>query len=176
MNKQDRKYLKRLLETPSPTGCEQRIASVVRERMEGVADQVVTDVMGSVHARLEGRGAAPSLMLAAHMDEIGLMVVNVSDDGFLSVAAIGGVDSAILPGLRVDVHASGAEHPLRGIVGRKPIHLISAGERDKVTPLSDLVIDMGLPAKKVKRLVKVGDVITFGVGFERFGKHKQRTD
>ena len=171
MNKQDRKYLKRLLETPSPTGCEQRIAAIVRERMEGVADQVTTDVMGSVHARLAGRGSAPSLMLAAHMDEIGLMVVNVSDDGFLSVAAIGGVDAAILPGLRVDVHATGVEHPLRGIVGRKPIHLISAGERDKVTPLSDLVIDLGLPAKKVKRLVKVGDVITFGVGFERFGKN-----
>ena len=171
MNKQDRKYLKRLLETPSPTGCEQRIAAMVRERMEGVADQVTTDVMGSVHARLAGRGSAPSLMLAAHMDEIGLMVVNVSDDGFLSVAAIGGVDAAILPGLRVDVHATGVEHPLRGIVGRKPIHLISAGERDKVTPLSDLVIDLGLPAKKVKRLVKVGDVITFGVGFERFGKN-----
>ena len=55
MNKQDRKYLKRLLETPSPTGCEQRIASVVRERIEGVADQVITDG-GLVHARLEGRG------------------------------------------------------------------------------------------------------------------------
>ena len=61
MNKQDRKYLKRLLETPSPTGCEQRIAAVVRQRMEGVADQVTTDVMGSVHARLVGRGEAPSL-------------------------------------------------------------------------------------------------------------------
>ncbi len=61
MNKQDRKYLKRLLETPSPTGCEQRIASVVRERMEGVADQVVTDVMGSVHLSpgRQGGGAVP---------------------------------------------------------------------------------------------------------------------
>ena len=58
MNKQDRKYLKRLLETPSPTGCEQRIAAMVRERMEGVADQVTTDVMGSVHARLAGRARA----------------------------------------------------------------------------------------------------------------------
>lgn len=171
MNKQDRKYLKRLLETPSATGTEERIAAVVRERMAGVADRVETDVMGSVHAQLLGRGEGPSLMLAAHMDEIGLMVVNVSDDGFLSVAAVGGVDAAILPGLRVDVHASGADAPLRGVVGRKPIHLISAGERDKVTPISDLVIDLGLPAKKVKRLVKVGDVITFGVGFERFGKH-----
>ena len=171
MNKQDRKYLKRLLETPSATGTEQRIAEVVRQRMEPVASRVETDVMGSVHAQLDGTGAGPSLMLAAHMDEIGLMVVHISDDGFLSVAAVGGVDAAILPGLRVDVHASGAQEPLRGVVGRKPIHLISAGERDKVTPISDLVIDLGLPAKKVKRLVKVGDVITFGVGFERFGKH-----
>lgn len=171
MNKQDRKYLKRLLETPSATGTEQRIAEVVRQRMEPVASRVETDVMGSVHAQLDGAGNGPSLMLAAHMDEIGLMVVNVSDDGFLSVAAVGGVDAAILPGLRVDVHASGAPGPLRGVVGRKPIHLISAGERDKVTPISDLVIDLGLPAKKVKRLVRVGDVITFGVGFERFGKH-----
>ena len=155
MRKQDRKFLKSLLETPSPTGCEQRIAALVRQRLAGVADCVET----------AGSGVAPSRMLAAHMDEIGLMVVNVSDDGFLSVAAIGGVDAAILPGLRVDVHASGAAAPLRGVVGRKPIHLISAGERDKVTPLSDLVIDLGLPAKKVKRLVAVGDPITFGVGF-----------
>ena len=171
MRKQDRKYLKRLLETPSATGTEERIAQVVRDRVASFADCVETDVMGSVHATVKGAGHAPSLMLAAHMDEVGLMVVNVSDDGFLSVAAVGGVDAAILPGLRVDVHASGADEPLRGVVGRKPIHLIESEERTKVTPISDLVIDLGLPAKKVKRLVKVGDVITYGVGFERFGKH-----
>ena len=171
MRKQDRKYLKRLLETPSATGTEERIAQVVRDRVTSFADCVETDVMGSVHATVKGTGCAPSLMLAAHMDEVGLMVVNVCDDGFLSVAAVGGVDAAILPGLRVDVHASGADEPLRGVVGRKPIHLIESEERTKVTPISDLVIDLGLPAKKVKRLVKVGDVITYGVGFERFGKH-----
>ncbi len=171
MRKQDRKYLQQLLETPSPTGAEQRIAGVVRDRVSAFANTVQTDVMGSVHASVSGTGSAPSLMLAAHMDEVGLMVVNISDDGFLSVAAVGGVDAAILPGLRVDVHASGSDKPLRGVVGRKPIHLISADERTKVTPLSDLVIDLGLSAKKVKKLVKVGDVITYGVGFERFGKH-----
>lgn len=171
MRKKDRKYLKRLLETPSATGCEQRIAALVRDRVSAFADVVETDVMGSVHASVHGTQDAPSLMLAAHMDEVGLMVVHISDEGFLSVAAIGGVDAAILPGLRVDVHASGSVKPLRGVVGRKPIHLISPDERTKVTPLSDLVIDLGLPAKKVKKLVKVGDVITYGVGFERFGKH-----
>jgi endoglucanase len=108
-------------------------------------------------------------MLSTHMDEIGLMVTYISPDGYLSIAAIGGVDAAILPGMRVDVHASDGS-TLRGVVGRKPIHLIEPDERKNVTPLSGLVIDLGLPAKKVKKSVKVGDPITFGVGFERFGK------
>ncbi len=168
MKKKHVAYLQKLLETPSATGTEGAVADVVRTRLAPTADEISTDVMGSVHATLRGTApGAPSLMLAAHMDEIGLMVTYISDDGFLSVSSVGGVDAAILPGMRVDVHASGAEKPLRGVVGRKPIHLISPDERTKVTPLSDLVIDVGMKAKKVKRLVRVGDVITFGVGFER---------
>lgn len=171
MDKQDRKYLKCLIDTPSATGTEAAIAQVVRERLGEAADEVTTDVMGSVHARLEGtKKGAPSLMLAAHMDEIGLMVTYISEEGYLSVSSVGGVDAAILPGQRVDVHASGADKSLRGVVGRKPIHLISPDERKSVTPIDQLFIDLGLPVKKVKKLVHVGDTITFGVGFERFGK------
>lgn len=174
MKKQQVKYLKKLIETPSATGCEQSVAAVVRERMALFADEVSTDTMGSVHATLQGASddgaTAPTLMLAAHMDEIGLMVRYISDDGFLYVSAVGGVDAAILPSLRVDVHGSYSEEPLRGIVARKPIHLISADERKNVTPLDQLVIDLGLPGKKVKQLVAIGDTITFASGFERLGK------
>ena len=169
MKKKQVEFLKQLLETPSPTGFEEPAANLVRTRLHGVADEVSTDTMGSVQATLEGRvEGAPSLMLAAHMDEVGLMVTYLSDDGFLSVASLGGVDAAILPGMRVDVHTR--EGVLRGVVGRKPIHLIEPDERKNVTPLSSLVIDLGLPAKRVKKLVRVGDPITYGVGFERFGK------
>ena len=172
MKKKHLKFLKQLVETPSPTGFEEPAAALVRERLAGVADEVATDTMGSVRAVLEGRDAgAPSLMLAAHMDEIGLMVTYISDEGFLSVSSVGGVDAAILPGMRVDVHASNSFEPLRGVVGRKPIHLIEPDERKNVTPIDKLVIDLGMPAKRVKKLVMVGDVITFGVGFERFGKN-----
>ena len=167
MKKKHLKFLKQLVETPSPTGFEEPAAALVRERLAGVADEVATDTMGSVRAVLEGRDAgAPSLMLAAHMDEIGLMVTYISDEGFLSVASLGGVDAAILPGMRVDVHT--ASGTLRGIVGRKPIHLIEPDERKTVTPLSSLVIDLGMKPKRVKKLVSVGDPSTFGVGFERF--------
>ena len=102
MKKKHLKFLKQLVETPSPTGFEEPAASLVRERLADVADEVAPDTMGSVRAVLEGRDAgAPSLMLAAHMDEIGLMVTYISDEGFLSVASLGGVDAAILPGMRV---------------------------------------------------------------------------
>ncbi len=168
MKKVDKKYLKSLLETPSVTGNEVQVASLVRERLSEVADEIETNVMGSVHACLKGTGNAPSVMISAHMDEIGLMVTYISDSGYLSVSAVGGVDAAILPGLRVDVHTESGTYC--GVVGRKPIHLIEADERKNVTPLESLVIDLGMPAKKVKKLVRIGDVITFGVGFEKFGK------
>ena len=164
----DKMYLKRLLETPSVTGMESLVASLVRERLAECADVIETDVMGSVHARLLGNGSAPSVMIAAHMDEVGLMVKSIDSQGFLRVVPVGGVDAAILPGLRVDVHTS--QGILRGVVGRKPIHLIESDERTKVTPISGLFIDLGLPPRKVRETVRVGDVITYGVGFEKYGK------
>lgn len=168
MAKVDKAYLKELLETPSVTGTETRVAALVRERLSEVADEVETDVMGSVHARLEGSGNAPSVMIASHMDEVGLMVMLIDDQGFLSVSSVGGVDAAILPGMRVDVHTK--EGVLRGVVCRKPIHLIEPDERKTVTPLSGLRIDLGLTPRRVKSLVRVGDVISYGVGFEKMGK------
>lgn len=168
MKKKDVQFLQDILETPSATGTEAAVAELVRMRLADHADEIETNVMGSVHATLKGTGEGPTLMLAAHMDEIGLMVTYISDEGFLSVAAIGGVDAAILPGTRVDVHT--ATGTLRGVVGRKPIHLIKADDRKKVTELDKLVIDLGMPGKKVKKQVAIGDTITFGVGFEKFGE------
>ena len=168
MAKVDKKFLKKILETPSVTGTEvggcRAGAQAARERG---GNSIETNVMGSVHATLKGKGNAPSVMIAAHMDEVGLMVTYMSEEGFLSVAAVGGVDAAILPGMRVDVHTK--QGTLRGVVGRKPIHLISPDERKNVTALDDLVIDLGMSAKHVKKAVSIGDVITYGVGFEDFG-------
>ena len=168
MKTEDKEYLQSLLETPSPTGWEVPVAMLVRERMGEVADEVQTNTMGSVHAKLAGKGEGPSLMLAAHMDEIGLMVTYITPEGYLYVTSVGGVDAAILPGLRVDVHTESGT--LRGVVGRKPIHLIKADDRSKVTPIDELVIDLGMPGEKVQELVRVGDQITFGVCFEEFGE------
>jgi endoglucanase len=145
----------------------------MRARVKAVADKVETNVLGSVHATLLGKksGSAPSVMIAGHIDEVGMMVTYISDEGFLSFEPVGGVDAAILPGMRVDVYATGKSktQKLRGVMGRKPIHLIEPDERKNVTSIDKLFIDVGLTGKEAKELIRIGDVITYGVGFEEYG-------
>jgi endoglucanase len=168
MQKKDLNFLSTLVQAPSPSGFEQPAAKVFRERLQGSADVMETNVMGSVHAVLKGkRKNGVSVMLAGHIDEIGLMVKYITPEGFLTFASVGGVDAAILPGMRVRVHT--AKGPLLGVMGRKPIHLIEEDERKNVTKLEKLFLDLGLPAEAVKQQVRIGDPITFDVGLETFG-------
>jgi endoglucanase len=169
MQKKDFQFLKELVEAPSPSGFEQPAAALFRDRLKGVADTVETNVMGSVHATLNGsKKDGVSVMLAGHIDEIGLMVNYITPEGFIAFSAIGGVDAAILPGMRVQVHTK--EEPLLGVMGRKPIHLIEDDERKNVTKIERLFIDVGLPVDDVRKRVRVGDPITFDVGVETFGE------
>jgi putative aminopeptidase FrvX len=168
MQKKDLDFLKALVEAPSPSGFEQPAAKVFRERLDKVADRVETNVMGSVHAVLGGsKKNGVSVMLAGHIDEIGLMVNYITPEGYIAFAAIGGVDAAILPGMRVRVHTK--DGALLGVMGRKPIHLIEEDERKTITKLDRLFIDVGLACDDVKAKVRIGDPITFDVGLETFG-------
>jgi len=168
MRKRDREWLKELVEAPSPSGYEQPAAEVLRQRMAKTADEVTTDILGSVIATLWGTDHnGLKVMLAGHIDEIGMIVHYIDDEGFLSVKSVGGVDAAILPGMRVDIHTTGGI--VRGVVGRKPIHLIEDDERKNVTVLDKLFVDVGLDVEKVREKVAIGDAVTFGVGFEMFG-------
>jgi putative aminopeptidase FrvX len=167
MRSADLKFLKDLTEAPSPSGFEQAAAKVFRDFVSKHADSVETNVMGSVHAVLKGTGTGPSVMLAGHIDEVGMMVNYITPEGFIAFKSIGGVDAAVLPGMRVDVHAK--RGVLRGVMGRLPIHLIEEDQRKSVTKIEKLFIDLGMAGKKVKELVRIGDPITYGVGFETFG-------
>jgi endoglucanase len=167
MRPSDLKFLKDLTEAASPSGFEQPAAQVFRDFVTPLADKVETNVMGSVHALLKGKGKGPSVMLAGHIDEVGMMVNWITPEGFIAFKPIGGVDAAVLPGMRVDVHTKTAT--LRGVMGRLPIHLIEDDQRKTVTKIEKLFIDLGLPAERVKTLVRIGDPITYGVGFETFG-------
>ena len=157
--------LKALVETPSPSGFETPAQRVVQRYLHPLADQLTTDVMGNLMAHLNGRGG-PRVMLAGHCDEIGFMVQYITDDGFIYFGAIGGVDPHLSPGQRIDIHTKAGV--VKGVIGKKAIHLIDVKDRDTVIKLKDQYIDIGCTKREeVEQLLRIGDPITFSVGLER---------
>jgi endoglucanase len=152
----DTQFLKRLLDTPAPSGFESAAAAVWREEAETFADSVTGDVSGNSIAVLNPEGS-PRVMLAGHIDEIGVMVTHIDDDGFLYFEGIGGWDSQVLVGQRIRLLTRNGD--VTGVVGKKPIHLMKNDEKDKVSKIEDLWIDVGAKDREaaVARGVRVGD-------------------
>ncbi len=166
MDKNVFQFLKKFADSPSPSGYEQPAQRLWREYVSPHADEVQSDVMGNTWGVVKGARGGPRVMLAGHADEVGLMVRYIDDDGFISFAPIGGVDAHLLPGSRVNIHAKGGE--VRGVVGRKPIHLLEVDERRKVAKLKELFIDIGVSDREeAEALVDVGDPVTFAPGVEK---------
>ena len=164
MNPTDFNFLKQLVETPSPSGYEQPAQRVIKNQLDDVADDLHTDVMGNLIARLDGQGG-PKVMLAGHCDEIGFMVQFVDDRGFIYFGAIGGVDPHLAPGQRVLIHTAKSEVP--GVIGKKAIHLIEPKDREKVINLKKQFIDIGCSSREeVESLIRIGDPVTFSVGVQ----------
>lgn len=153
-------FLHSLLLTPSPTGHEQPVQRLVRQRMKAYADSIETDLHGNVICALNPK-APRKVMLAGHCDQIGLMVRHISNDGYIYVSALGGIDVGVLHAARVTIHTE--KGPVEGIIGRKPIHAQSGEERDKTKNDIDRIwIDIGAKDKKdAEKRVKIGDVATF---------------
>jgi len=148
-------FLKRLLDTPGPSGFETAAARVWRAEAEGIADRVEVDVQGNSAATLGDGG--PRIMLAGHIDEIGLMVTHVDDDGFLYVDGIGGWDPQVLIGQRIRFLTRSGH--VVGVVGKKPIHLMKPDEKEKASKLTDLWVDIGARDRTaaLERGLRVGD-------------------
>lgn len=164
-SKESLAFLESLLATPSPSGFEARIQAVIREHMSQYADEVHRDVHGNQWFVVNPKGSV-RLMLCGHVDEIGLMVRYIDDNGFIWVTRIGGPDPLQHWGQRVNVHTKNG--PIRGVIGRKPIHNTPPEERAKGAKLEDLFIDIGAKDKdEALKRVRIGDPITMAVGFER---------
>ncbi|MCU0316581.1 MAG: M42 family metallopeptidase [Fimbriimonadaceae bacterium] len=163
MRDQSLDFLKSLVNTPSPSGYEERVAQVYREYTSSYAHQVNTDFHGNTWAVLNP-DAEMKIMLAGHMDEIGFIIHYISDDGFLHFSPVGGHDPTIPLGQRVWVHG---KERVAGVIGRKPIHLLEPGERDKKPELHEYWIDIGATKREeVEELIELGDPVTFQVEFQ----------
>ncbi|MEI8122264.1 MAG: M42 family metallopeptidase [bacterium] len=165
MHKESVDFLKQLIGIASPSGFEWGIQSVLKKRMVPFCDEVRTDVHGNVIGVINPK-APVRVMLSGHCDEIGLMIVHVEDRGFLSFAAIGGIDPSVMDGQRVNIHS--AKGSVFGVIGRKPIHMMEPDERGKPLKLHELWIDIGAKNRKeALKHVSVGDYVTINVGLEK---------
>ena len=155
-NAQD--FFKQLIQTPSPTGFEEKIQAVVRDYMTPYADTLETDVHGNVIAA-KNPGDPLRVMLAGHCDQIGLLVNYIDAEGFLYALALGGWDPPMLLGQHVTVWSENG--PIPGVIGKKPIHLLTDDEKKKTLKVQDLWIDIGAKNKEeAEKLVEIGTPIT----------------
>src|SRR3954453_526912 len=149
--------LRALLTAPAPSGREGTAARVWRDAAQPFATSVNGDVLGSSVALVDGKDQGPLMAVVGHIDEIGLIVNHIDDDGFLWFGPVGGWDPQVLVGQRVEVQT--ADGPTPGVVGKKPIHLLRDEERKKVAELRDLHIDVGAKdGDDARAKVRIGDV------------------
>jgi len=159
MNPESKDFLKQLVETASPSGYEHQVQKLVRDRIAPWCDSVRTDVMGNVFG-LRNPESKPRIMLAGHCDQIGFIVNYITDDGFLHIEPIGGVDPVVATSQRVSIMTRHGFVP--GVIGRKAIHLMDEDDRKKVPKMFDLYVDIGVSSKAAAlALVVHGDAGVF---------------
>jgi len=164
MDKGRVEFLRKCVDTISPSGFEEEISRIWRAEADKFADRTWADANGNAYA-VVNEGGSPRIMLAGHIDEIGLMITYIDDKGYLSFAPIGGWDPQVLPGQRVRIR--GKDGVIIGVVGRKPIHLLETEERKKVVKIDELWIDIGAKDKEdAEEHVSIGDPGVLDYGFE----------
>lgn len=151
--------LKQICEIAGAPGFEKRVRDLVIAAVTPLVDEVRTDNIGNVIAIKKGKRNPDGkrIMIAAHMDEIGFIVTHIDDNGFLRFHTLGGFDPKTLTAQRVIVHG---KKDLVGVMGSKPIHVMSAEERSKLPKTTDFFIDLGMPKGEVEKYVAVGDPVT----------------
>lgn len=162
MTKDYRETLRQLMETHSPSGHEGEISTRIIKEFQRFTNDITLDTLGNVIALVKGKHVSeaiekPKIMLATHMDEIGLLVTNIETGGFLRVTQLGGFDPRTLLGQEVIVHG---KRMFLGVIGSKPPHLSTPKERELAIPLDELFVDLGMPETTVREHVQLGDIVT----------------
>ena len=150
--------LKKIIEAPGVSGYESEIAKIMHDEFEKTCDSVEIDNFGNVIA-IKGKGKK-KIMLAAHMDEVGLMVKHITKEGYLNFIKVGSIDDRILPAQRVIIKAKKGDCP--GIIGTKPPHLQKEEDKKKPLRYEDMFIDIGCSSKEeAEKKIELGDIAVF---------------
>ena len=165
--KLDFSILKTLTQLPGVSGREDAVRQELAKHLAPVAQNIRTDALGNLLAYIPGT-TDKNIILCAHMDEVGLMVKYISDEGFLSFVPVGGIDPRTLLAQRVHVHTRRGVFP--GVIGTKPAHITSDAERARAVAMGELFIDIGFSGQEALKRVELGDFVTLDRPFIEFGK------
>ncbi|GAB6087855.1 M42 family metallopeptidase [Alkaliphilus crotonatoxidans] len=154
---ENKEFIQLLSETAGVSGHEAEVSKLIQRAFGEFCDEVKVDSLGNVTGIKKGHSTGSKIMLAAHMDEIGLMVKEIDEEGFVRITNIGGVDQRTLPCQEVVIHG---REKVYGIIGVKPPHLTDAAERSKALKIEELMIDTGFTKEELKDRISIGDVIT----------------
>ncbi|GAB6098408.1 M42 family metallopeptidase [Halanaerocella petrolearia] len=158
--------LKKLTETNGVSGREDKVRDIIRQEIKDYVDEIKTDSLGNLIAYQAGDSSKPSVMLTAHMDEIGLMISDITKDGLLKFKPIGGIDKRVLVSKQVLV----GKNKLPGVIGAKAIHLQKPEERKKPLDYKNLYIDIGASSKEeAQKKVELGTMATFNTEYKELG-------
>jgi endoglucanase len=162
--------LEKLSNACGVTGRENQVRELMIKLLKPYTDEILVDKLENVIAIKKGKPKAPKIMLAAHMDEIGLMVKAITKEGFIKFAKIGGIDDHILQAQKVKIHTKDGN--CTGVISSKPPHLQKEEERKKVITFDELFIDIGAESKEdaANKGVAIGDTISFDIKYENLGK------
>lgn len=170
MNQTSLKFLETLMNCNSPSGFEEEAAACFRSYLAPFCAEVKTDVLGNTVGVLNP-GAPMRVMLSGHYDEIGFQIVYISDEGLLYFRPNGGIDKLNVPASEVDILTENGK--VRGVIGKKPIHLLKPAERDVPPELQDMWIDIGAENREeAEKLVTIGDPVVMRANFRRIGKNR----
>lgn len=158
--------LKKLCNAFGPSGCEDEVREIVLKEITPFCDSVKVDKMGNIIAFKKGKSSNKKFMADAHMDEVGFIIKNITDEGTLKFDEVGGIDPRVLPGKKVLV----GDKKIPGVIGVKALHLSLREEREKSTPINKLYIDICASSKEeAESLVSVGDYAVFDSDYVEFG-------
>lgn len=161
--------LARLTEVNGAPGREGEVRNLIRAEVEPYVDEIKTDALGNLFASKNTKAPGPKVMIAAHMDEVALMIMGIENNGFLKFRPIGGVDPRVLVAKTVVV----GDKKVPGVIGAKPIHLQQPNERQRAFTLQELMIDIGAKDKEeAERVIKLGDCAYFTTRCEEIGRNR----
>lgn len=158
-------FLKELTELSGVSGCEYEVRNYIKSKLNEIGCEFYIDKLGNVIAHNKGK-KNKTIMVAAHMDEVGLLVSHIDSKGFIKFVAVGGIDQRVLNSKIVQV----GEQKIPGVIGSKAVHLMSDEEKGKAVPIDKLYIDIGSSSKdETEKLVNIGDYVVFKSDYVEFG-------